>query len=143
MSRTINTDPYDVQMRNAWGDTEPVEYVNPVTGEAWSTLFRKGSRPHRLAAGVGTVEYLPGAHVGGTNDARFRAYRRPRIAPAVSEWDDDGALAAYESEQAWLDQESEDLYSGALDEDEDYEYVCPDPSCCFCGTCDCDLDEVG
>lgn len=145
MSRTINTDPYDVQMRNAWGDTEPVEYINPITGEPWSKMFRKGSRPARLAAGVGTVETLPGAHIGGTNDARFRAYRRPRIEPTLTEWDDDGALADYEAEQAWLNQMSDDLYKGALDDEPEYDDVQDDwydecPGCCWCGTCDCDWD---
>lgn len=136
--------------------TEPPVDIDPLTGEAWARRYLKGSRGDRIARGDGTVEWAPGQHLGGNNPAKHREYmNRPEVRPEVSEWADDGALADYEAEQRWLDQLSEDLYKGALDDEPEYtddaddwydyesEFVCPDPSCCFCGTCDCDSDEVG
>lgn len=147
MSRTTHHEPYDVQMRVAWGDTEPPVDIDPLTGEAWARGAWKGPRADRFVKGTGTYERPGGFHVGGDNPSAHREFLgRPRTVPSVTEWDDDGALADYEAEQRWLDQESEDLYSAALDDDDDDDdddYVCPDSSCCFCGTCDCDLDEVG
>jgi hypothetical protein len=129
MARTIHHMPYDVQMLAAWGDTEPHVDIDPLTGEAWQSRFWKGPRRDRFVKGVGTIEHVPGARIGGSNPSAHREFLgRPRIIPTVDEFDFDAeAEETFFAEQAALDE-----MSRWFKDDEDYdawydhEYVyCP------------------
>lgn len=124
MARTVHHEPYDVQMRAAWGDTEPTPYIDPLTGDEWEPTFWKNPRRDRIARGVGTIEPLPGAHIGGSNPSAHREFLgRPRHIPTAADFDyDEAAEAAYDAEQRSLDELSRDLHSEALDDEDWYEY---------------------
>lgn len=106
MARTINHMPYDVQIRIAWGDTEPTADIDPLTGDEWESLYWKGAAADRNARSVGTHAHIPGLRIGGNNPAKHRAYMgRPRIVPTVDEYDyDEAAEVAYDAAQRALDE---------------------------------------
>ncbi len=118
MARTLHHAPYDVQLAAAWGPTEPTPYIDPLTGDEYAWGHWKNARADRVARGVGTVEHLPGARLGGSNPKRLRVcWERPRHLPTPADFAyDEVAEAAYLDEQRYLDELSRDLQNDSLND---------------------------